>query len=276
MAGVDRVANAREVRRLCKVVAAAARPHEHIVGDVARERVGLLLRRGEDAPEGGNVLVIPRVAVGDRGALRDAGNLVAIVPPRHDARVLGGVVPQPEVGLAVVVDHHKLAVLQLPTVHDLRLARALGELVGVAIEGAAHAEEGKHHRRADAQPDGRCALGHELRARALAGLDHRRLNGGGKVAHLLDERAALLIGALLLAKRGDLLFLVFGTLGVLLDILLLVIGRLAAVGTAGGTAVLLPQLHHRSDDELIPSKAERDTTEGGGDRPEEDDQARHL
>jgi len=58
------------------------RPHEHVVGQVARIRVCLVLRCGEDATERGDVLVVPRVAVGDRGAVGDARDLVAVVPPR--------------------------------------------------------------------------------------------------------------------------------------------------------------------------------------------------
>jgi len=43
---VDRVADARHVRALGKVVAAAARPDEHVVGQVAGDGVGL--RTGSD------------------------------------------------------------------------------------------------------------------------------------------------------------------------------------------------------------------------------------
>ena len=43
----DGVADARHVRRLGDVVAASARPHEDVVGEVAEEFVGLLLGRGE-------------------------------------------------------------------------------------------------------------------------------------------------------------------------------------------------------------------------------------
>ena len=58
----DRVADARQVRRLGEVVTAAARPDEHVVGQVAREGVRLLLRCGEDAAERRDVLVVPPAA----------------------------------------------------------------------------------------------------------------------------------------------------------------------------------------------------------------------
>ena len=88
----------------------------------------LLLRRGENTAERGNVLMVPSVAIGDAGALGDARDLVAVVPPRHHARVRGRVVPHPMVGLAVVIQDDLLPRLQPGLEHDLRLRRALGEL----------------------------------------------------------------------------------------------------------------------------------------------------
>lgn len=47
--------------------------------------------------------VVPGVVVHQRGPVGHAGDLVAIVPPRHDASVLVGVLPQPIVGLPEVI-----------------------------------------------------------------------------------------------------------------------------------------------------------------------------
>jgi len=141
------------VGRLGQVVTAAARPHEHVVGQVARVGVGLVLGRREDAAERGDVLVVPRVAVGDGGAVGDARDLVAVVPPRHDARVLGGLGLEPEVGLAVVVDHDGLAVLQRGLEHDLRARGRLGHHVRVLVEllVAVEHERGEEHAEHDAR-----------------------------------------------------------------------------------------------------------------------------
>ena len=49
-----------------------------------------------------NVLMVPSIAVSDGSALSDTGNLVAVVPPSHDACVGLGAVAQPMVGLAIV------------------------------------------------------------------------------------------------------------------------------------------------------------------------------
>ena len=65
----DRVADPSQVRRLCEVVAPAARPDEDVVGEVARVRVRLLLWRREDAAERRDVLVVPGVPVGDRNTV---------------------------------------------------------------------------------------------------------------------------------------------------------------------------------------------------------------
>jgi hypothetical protein len=72
---------ARHVRRLGEVVRGAAFPHENVVGQVARKCMRLQLGRCEAEPHQCDVLVVPRVAVGERRALRHAGDLVAVVPP---------------------------------------------------------------------------------------------------------------------------------------------------------------------------------------------------
>lgn len=50
-----------------------------------------------------DVAVVPGVVVHQRGPVGHAGDLVAVVPPRHDAGVLVGVLPQPVVGLPEVI-----------------------------------------------------------------------------------------------------------------------------------------------------------------------------
>jgi hypothetical protein len=63
------------VRGLGEVVAGVARPDEDVVGEVLGELVRVLLGRGEDAAEEGDVLEGPGVAVGEGGAVADAGDL---------------------------------------------------------------------------------------------------------------------------------------------------------------------------------------------------------
>lgn len=50
-----------------------------------------------------DVAVVPGVVVHQRGSVSHAGDLVAVVPPGHDAGVLVRVLPQPIVGLPEVV-----------------------------------------------------------------------------------------------------------------------------------------------------------------------------
>ncbi len=59
----DAVSDARHVRALGEVVAAAAGPDEYVVGEVAHDAVGVLLGGGQAAAERRDVLVVPRVAV---------------------------------------------------------------------------------------------------------------------------------------------------------------------------------------------------------------------
>ena len=79
---VHAVSDAGHPRRLPKVIPVPARPHQHIVSQVAYHAVGLLDRGCEAAPDRRDVFVVPRVAVGDGCPVADAGDLVAIVPPR--------------------------------------------------------------------------------------------------------------------------------------------------------------------------------------------------
>ena len=53
----------------------------------------------------GDVAVVPRVVVDKRRAVRHASDLVAVVPPRHDARPVRRVLSQPVVRLAEVVEN---------------------------------------------------------------------------------------------------------------------------------------------------------------------------
>lgn len=54
-------------------------------------------------PHQGDVAVVPGVVVHQRGPVGHPCDLVAIVPPGHDADVLVCVLPQPVVGLPEVV-----------------------------------------------------------------------------------------------------------------------------------------------------------------------------
>ena len=83
-----------------------------------------VLGGGEALAEQRDVLVVPRVAVGDGRAVAHPVDLVAVVPPRHHTRVLGRVVAQPPVGLAEVVDQHGASGTVSPAQHDLRQGHA--------------------------------------------------------------------------------------------------------------------------------------------------------
>lgn len=70
----------------------------------------------------------------------DTCDLIAIVPPRHDSRVVVSVLSQPIVGLSIVVDDLSLARVGIGGEHDTRTR------VGVACHPrAVHGEEHEEH-----------------------------------------------------------------------------------------------------------------------------------
>ena len=94
----------------------------------------LLLGGGEGPGEVGDVLVVPRVSVGDGRAVGHARDLVPVVPPRHDAGILRGVIAEPVVRLDVILDHDGATVLEGALEHDGRLRHAARHHVRVVPE----------------------------------------------------------------------------------------------------------------------------------------------
>mmetsp|Transcript_21668 Transcript_21668/g.58326 ORF Transcript_21668/g.58326 Transcript_21668/m.58326 type:complete len:386 (-) Transcript_21668:594-1751(-) len=193
---IHRVANARHVWRLREVIAASTRPHEHVVSEVAHDPVRVLLWRGEAAPERGDMLVVPSVAVGNGGAVGDARDLVAVIPPGHDARIRGRIIAEPPVGLAVVVNEHGGAVAEVPLHHDGRVAHACRHSVADVIEltevlDLAVQDGGGHENAGDARGARVVGLGHALHklggralasaAAALGGLGDVKVVIGGRL-----------------------------------------------------------------------------------------------
>ena len=86
-------------------------PHQNIVGKVPRNGVGFFQRRREAEAKQSNVLMVPCVAVGNRRAVGNAGNLVAVVPPGHHARVGRRVFTQPQVARTIIIEQIATAVL---------------------------------------------------------------------------------------------------------------------------------------------------------------------
>mmetsp|Transcript_10385 Transcript_10385/g.17856 ORF Transcript_10385/g.17856 Transcript_10385/m.17856 type:complete len:356 (+) Transcript_10385:876-1943(+) len=107
---------------------------------------GILFARHEALAEKGQVLMVPRVPVRNGGPVGHARDLVAVVPPGHHARVLRGVVPQPPVRLAEVIDDHRRPVAVAAAQHDLRLRKVLRHGGAVVLE-VVHASPHAHHRK---------------------------------------------------------------------------------------------------------------------------------
>mmetsp|Transcript_39854 Transcript_39854/g.95662 ORF Transcript_39854/g.95662 Transcript_39854/m.95662 type:complete len:479 (-) Transcript_39854:602-2038(-) len=124
-----RIADARHVRGLGQIIAVAPSPDQHIIGQVSDSVPSPLLRSSEAPAQGRDVLVVPSVAIGDGGPVGDTCNLVPVIPPGHDAGILGGVVTEPLVGLEVVVDDGILSILH--TVHEHNLW--VGQTASIAV-----------------------------------------------------------------------------------------------------------------------------------------------
>mmetsp|Transcript_10448 Transcript_10448/g.33382 ORF Transcript_10448/g.33382 Transcript_10448/m.33382 type:complete len:466 (+) Transcript_10448:423-1820(+) len=261
--GIHAVSDARNVRHLGEIVAAAAAPDQDVVGQVADHAVGGLLLGDEAAAEGGDVLVVPGVAVRDRGAVGNASDLIAVVPPGHDTRVLGGVVAEPKVRLAVVVHQHLGAVAQLGVEHDGRVGHGHGHLLAVAEEvGAADNDDIDEEDCEDA------ARGAVLFVRDL-GLAEERIKLRAERA-LLGGRGrdrGLLLGRSLLGAVG----LLGASLGIVRGLVLGVV-LLLAVGLGGRGGAEEVELIDRP----LEEQRHRHARERGGHGAEKDDEAHHL
>mmetsp|Transcript_57191 Transcript_57191/g.159167 ORF Transcript_57191/g.159167 Transcript_57191/m.159167 type:complete len:220 (-) Transcript_57191:1744-2403(-) len=128
------VSDARQVGRFGEVIAASSCPDENIIGKMADRVPSLSLFACQRPAQGCNVFVVPRVPIGDRRALRNACDLVAIIPPSHHTRVFRRISVNPQVPLVVVVDKEKPAVPLWHLVHHLRVRQALRSLVAMHHE----------------------------------------------------------------------------------------------------------------------------------------------
>mmetsp|Transcript_33406 Transcript_33406/g.105277 ORF Transcript_33406/g.105277 Transcript_33406/m.105277 type:complete len:223 (+) Transcript_33406:761-1429(+) len=133
-ARVDRVSDTSHVRRLCEIVSPSSSPHKHEVGKMPHDRMGFLLGGCKHLADGGDVLVVPCVAVCQGRSLADASDLITVVPPCHHSCLLGGLISQPVVCLQVVVDHHNLPVVRVGLEDDGGVGHAVSELMAVAFE----------------------------------------------------------------------------------------------------------------------------------------------
>jgi hypothetical protein len=91
---------------VARVVAHTAEDHQHVV-DVqpVADLIGFVLGGGHRQTHRRDVRVVPGVVVHQRRPVTEPCDLVPVIPPRHDDRLLGCVHPQPVVSLTIVVDH---------------------------------------------------------------------------------------------------------------------------------------------------------------------------
>ena len=261
--GVDAVADAGDVRELGEVVAAAAAPDEHVVREVPDDRVRPLLGRREAPRDQRDVLEVPGVAVGQGGAVGDAGDLVPVVPPRHHAAVLGGVLPEPVVAVEVVVHDDALPGLQLRLEDDAGLAGRVRKHVAELVERVevqrGPAEQQQSGRDAENFAPGAPVGPADLVREDLDLLGEHPVRGG-RLAPLALPRGALPS----LLRRGRLLR---GSL--LLGLFLRAsLGLLGALLEASDE----PQLRHAP----VEAAAEGDAGQSRRHGAQQDDQAVHL
>mmetsp|Transcript_17286 Transcript_17286/g.37111 ORF Transcript_17286/g.37111 Transcript_17286/m.37111 type:complete len:358 (-) Transcript_17286:888-1961(-) len=224
-----------------------------------RDRMRYVLVGDEALSEKRDVLVVPGVPVGDGGAVRNAVDLVPVVPPRHHASVLGRVVAKPPVGLAVVVDHHLLPVVQLRLEHDLGLRQPLRQLVRVVVK-------------LDCL---RVGLLQQVDSQRDAQHQHRPVLVD-EVEHLFDQVDKCRKVRRRLGQCGLALLLPPGRHLLLLIVLLLGLLLLVGVALLVARRERDEQPFSRVKQQLVEEEAEADPAERGGHRAEKDDQTRHL
>mmetsp|Transcript_10633 Transcript_10633/g.27897 ORF Transcript_10633/g.27897 Transcript_10633/m.27897 type:complete len:439 (+) Transcript_10633:744-2060(+) len=196
------------------------------------------------------MLVVPRVAVRERRAVADAGDLVPVVPPTQNARVFRGVVAEPPVPLAVVVDEHGRPVPELSLEHDAGVRHVASHRLAVLRKYLpTHVEQiqgsDSHHGADD----------HEERLVVQLHYRLRHLQTKHRIARLLGPDR--LLGRLLRAVRFDRIDIRVGRHEP--DILHHKIGG-----------------QHRALHNPAKEPAQRDAAQRRRNRPEQDHEPRHL
>mmetsp|Transcript_122118 Transcript_122118/g.353021 ORF Transcript_122118/g.353021 Transcript_122118/m.353021 type:complete len:460 (-) Transcript_122118:554-1933(-) len=143
------VRDPRHVRRLPDILA----EKEHVVRKVPGDPVALRQRCGYHHAYQSDVLHVPRVPIGQRRAIRDARELVAVVPPCEDTCVRSGVITKPPVGLADLVVDVPLFVPR----DDARVGERIpGFVKGVLVEIQCILLRGPYRRRRHTKPQQSC------------------------------------------------------------------------------------------------------------------------
>ena len=262
----DGLPDPEQVRGLGHVVRAAARPDEDVIREVPDDAVRLLLRRRHRPREVGDVLVVPRVPVRDGRPVRDARDLVPVVPPRHHARVLGGVIPEPVVRLDVVLDDDRPPVVELALEHHAGLGHPPRHVVRVLPKPLQptreHQHRGHEHRRAPATNRGRAPRGAK-RLRHVRVQKPRQGGRGGLPPPGPPTGSAP-------RRRARRLLLVVPLVPLVVPLVPLVLVL----------AVLEPlrprELPVRGGEDIVQGVPDGDPREARRDRAEEDDEAHHA
>ena len=69
--------------------------------------------------------MIPRVSVRNRRTLSDTRDLISVIPPCHDSRVLGCVVSEPPIRLTIVINHDRSTISEFCLIHQGRIGHSL-------------------------------------------------------------------------------------------------------------------------------------------------------
>mmetsp|Transcript_16284 Transcript_16284/g.47772 ORF Transcript_16284/g.47772 Transcript_16284/m.47772 type:complete len:264 (+) Transcript_16284:997-1788(+) len=243
--------------------------------------MGFLLRGRQASAKGGNVLVVPSVAVSNRGAVRNTSDLVPVVPPRHDAGVLGRVVAEPPVGLAVVIDGDLCPIPKLRVEHDRRRGQLLGhvirilpELPAIGVEQVEHDHDDSQRHEAECRLDGRVPFtdagallhgGHQYRVNLVERIFIKSAPAsGGCFALVLEELGGGLV-LLLFAGRAGVASFARLALGILLAL-----GVTGIRSACGGGQV--QELVHRP----LHWNADGNSSESRRHRAGEEDETHHL
>ena len=130
----DAGANAEEMWGFCHIVGHSPVHCEDVICQVADDVVRFVFWSGECSRQVGNVFMVPRVAIRDRGTVGDASDLVAVIPPGHDPSRLPGCFLVPTRRRPCNRERKHAAVLELAFEHDGWHRHTLSHIVRVLHE----------------------------------------------------------------------------------------------------------------------------------------------
>mmetsp|Transcript_18892 Transcript_18892/g.25992 ORF Transcript_18892/g.25992 Transcript_18892/m.25992 type:complete len:232 (+) Transcript_18892:1097-1792(+) len=105
------------------------------------------------------MFMVPCVSICNRSTICNSCDLISIIPPCHDTRIFGCVVPQPPVCLAVIINNDYFTILLLTLQDDRGIVQTLRHPPAIVFEGNETNEEKNSNKQSDSAADDQAFLG---------------------------------------------------------------------------------------------------------------------